>query len=130
MAVDLPSSQSRDAAVGRPGVVLVADAMAGRPGGRLAGPEHAVLHGPRRQGLQPVSRRTIEVLLVEATVAFVIVRPHEVYPRLSHREGLTKPDLVLGEGPMDANPDRPALARRIGARVLDLAGGGLLLVAD
>src|SRR6266568_53589 len=42
VAFDLPSSQSRDAAVGRPGVVLVADAMAGRPGGRLAGAEQPV----------------------------------------------------------------------------------------
>src|SRR6267378_3404650 len=42
VAFDLPSSQSRDAAVGRPGVVLVADTMAGRPGGRLAGAEYAL----------------------------------------------------------------------------------------
>src|SRR5256885_15623815 len=60
--------------------------------------------GRAGRGSSPSAGAAIEVLLVEATVAFVIVRPHEVYPRLSHREGLTKPDLVLGEGPMDANP--------------------------
>src|SRR5437660_9010279 len=61
VAFDLPSSQSRDAAVGRPGVVLVADAMAGRPGGRLAGAEQPVrsrLLGRRRVAAvgQPADR--------------------------------------------------------------------------
>src|SRR2546427_605651 len=45
MARDVPPSESRPPPVGRPGAPLVADAVEGRPGGRVAGAAHGVRSG-------------------------------------------------------------------------------------
>src|SRR5438876_2284079 len=60
LAGDLPSPEPFHAAVGGPSPQLVADSLASRAGGRVAGAEHAVRPGllPQR-GVAPIERRTV-----------------------------------------------------------------------